>query len=78
MLQRGLAESKKRASSSEASKAAARMYATLAAHHIHIALQNCDDKRRAQELFEEATICLNDAERRHASDDSIGIRKGKK
>ena len=74
LLKRGISECKKK-NNAEASKMTARFYSTLAAHYIREALVSAD-KRQAGDLFEEATMCLNDAEKRNPSDGSVGIRKG--
>lgn len=76
LLKRGIAESTK-TSAGDANRAAAQLYSTLSAHYIHEGLQ-CppQDRRHAIELLEEATHCLNEAERRSPASDAHGIRKG--
>lgn len=77
LITRGLSESKNRSGPSNP-KIVSKLHATLAAHYIAEGLAcPVGDHKRAAEFLEEATRCLNEAEKRDSISEDFSIRKGK-
>lgn len=78
LVKRGLSEGKNRKSSN--GPILAKLNALLAAHYIAEGLAlPASEKRKTAEYLEEATGCLNEAEKRNTTQpEEVSIRKGKK
>lgn len=78
LVKRGLLESKSRKSSTSNSVIAAKLHSLLAAHYIAEGMAvGPGEKKKATEFLNEATDCLNEAEKRNSGTiEEINLRKG--
>jgi hypothetical protein len=76
LLKRGIIEAKKKPSAQN-NQAIIKMLSTLAAHYISEGIKtSSEDCRRSNELLEEATEIINEAEKSSHSSLDMSLRKG--
>lgn len=75
LLKKGISEAKHRKNPCGA--VTSKLFSTLAAHYISEGI-NCPvgERKLSVEYLEEATSCLNEAEKRNSASEDFGVRKG--